>query len=155
MAEGEDGQGGPGGASDSLLRPEHEVRPLRLLRAEQVMSPRLVFIDGGATIAEAVRRMRAEHVSSLITERRGPEDAWGIITRADIIRKVIVPGQDPATVRVHEVMVKPIITVAPGLALKFCLKLMEMAGVRRAAVFDGKKLVGILTHNDIFAALKV
>ncbi|HVY60885.1 MAG TPA: CBS domain-containing protein [Planctomycetota bacterium] len=144
-----------GAASDSLQRPEHEVRPLRLLRAEQVMSPRITFIDGGATIAEAVRRMRAEHVSSLITERRGPEDAWGIITRADVIRKVIAPGLDPASLRVYEVMTKPIITVAPGLALKFCLKLMDMAGVRRAAVFDGKKLVGLLTHNDIFAALKV
>lgn len=149
------GDDAPGGVSESLNRPEHEVRPLRLLRAEQVMSPRLITIDGGASVAEAVLKMRAERVSSLITERRGAEDAWGIVTRADVIRRVIMPGLDPASVRIHEVMTKPIITVAPGLALKFCMKLMDMAGVRRAAVFDGKRLVGVLTHDDIFAALKV
>ena len=157
MAEAGEATGldGPGGVSDSAMRPEHEVRPLRNLRADQVMSPEIVLIDGGATIADAVTRMRARHVSSLITERRGPEDAWGLVTRADVIRKVILPGLDPSTVRCHEIMTKPLITVAPGLQLKFCMKLMDMAGVRRAAVFDGKRLVGILTHNDIFAALKV
>jgi signal-transduction protein with cAMP-binding, CBS, and nucleotidyltransferase domain len=146
---------GDGATPVEAPREEHDIRPLRLLRAEQVMSRRVITIEGAATVAEAVRRMREERVSSLIIERRGPEDAWGIVTRADVIRKIIMPGLDPALVRVYEVMTKPIIAVPRGLALKFCLSLMDMAGVRRAAVFDGHLLLGVLTHNDIFAALRV
>jgi CBS domain-containing protein len=118
------------------------------------MSSRVVATTGAASVAEAVRLMRAERVSTLVIDRRGPEDAWGIVSRADIIRKVVGPGLDPAAVRVHEIMTKPVVTVSPGLAVKFCLRLMDTARVRRAVVFDGHALVGVLSHADVFSALE-
>ena len=127
------------------------MRPMRLVCT---IDP-VAVIDGGSTVAAAVHRMRTEQVSCLIIERRDDQDAWGIVTRADVIHKVVTPGRDPFEVRVYEIMSKPIITVSPGLLLKFCLRLMEQAHVRRAGVFDGHKLVGVLTHNDILAALKL
>lgn len=135
-------------------RPRHDLRDLRHLRAEQVMSRRVVTIAGAASVAEAVRRMREERVSTLVIDRRGPEDAWGIVSRTDIIRKVVSPGKELAALRVHEIMTKPIVTVSPGLALKFCLRLMDTARVRRAVVFDGHALLGVLSHGDVFAALE-
>jgi len=140
---------------DAAPAPVQDLGPLRLCRAEQIMSKRVVTIDGGATVSEAVRRMRQEHAACLIIERRDDQDAWGIVTRADVIHKVVTPGRDPAEVRVYEIMTKPIITVSPGLLLKFCLHLMEQARVRRVGVFDGHRLTGVLTHNDILAALRV
>jgi CBS domain-containing protein len=144
----------PGRARAAAPRPRHDVRALRHLRAEDVMSRRVVTIDGSASVAEAVRRMREERVSTLVIDRRGPEDAWGIVSRTDIIRKVVGPGREPATVAVHEIMTKPVVTVSPGLALKFCLRLMDTARVRRAVVFDGHALLGVLSHGDVFAALE-
>lgn len=130
-------------------------RPVRLKRADELMSKRVITTDGGASVAEAVRLMRQEHVTALIVQRRGAEDAWGIVTRADVIYKVIAAGLDPAATRVHEIMTKPIVTVSPGLSIKFCLRLMQMGGVRRAAVFDGENLIGVLAHGDILRALEV
>jgi CBS domain-containing protein len=141
----------------SFARPRYNQamsdRPVRLKRADEIMSRRVITTEGGATVAEAVRLMRQEKVTALVVERRGPEDAWGIITRADVIYKVVATGLDPATTLVHEVMTKPIVTVSPGLAIKFCLRLMQMGGVRRAAVFDGENLIGVLAHGDIVRAL--
>jgi CBS domain-containing protein len=113
------------------------------------------FIEGSGTVADAVRQMKLKKVSSLIVNRRGIEDAWGIVTRKDIVNKVVDPGRDPSGVKVHEIMSKPLVMVSPGLYLKYCARLMHMAGIRRAPVFDGKEIVGILSNTDIFNALEV
>jgi len=88
-------------------------------------------------------------------ERRSQEDAWGIVTRKDVVNKVVNPGMDPSEVHVFEIMSKPLITVSPGLALKYCARLFDSAGIRRAPVFDGKEIIGILSNTDIFNAIQV
>jgi CBS domain-containing protein len=119
------------------------------------MHKAVVYIDGKKTVADAVRLMREKKVSSLIVNRRGPEDAFGIVTRKDVVNKVVDPGKDPAQVKIFEIMSKPLITVSPGLALKYCARLFNAAGVRRAVVFDGKEIVGMLSNTDIFNAIEV
>jgi len=120
-----------------------------------VMNKNVVFIDGTETMAEAIKVMRAKKVSSLVVNRRNHEDAWGIVTRKDVVGKIVDPGRDPKQVRVHEIMSKPLITVSPGLALKYCARLFRQAGVRRAPVFDGTEIVGIISNTDIFNAIEV
>ena len=88
----------------------------------------VVFIDGKKTVADAVRLMREKRVSSLIVNRRGVEDAYGIVTRKDVVNKVVSPGKDPAEVKVFEIMSKPLITVSPGLQLKYCARLFRRRG---------------------------
>jgi len=131
------------------------LKDVRFARAADVMTKSLVFIDGKATVADAVRRMREKRVSSLLVNRRGPEDAWGMVTRKDVVNKVVDPGKDPAKVKVFEIMSKPLVTVSPGLALKYCARLFHVAGIRRAPVFDGKEIIGLLSNTDIFNAIEV
>jgi len=128
---------------------------VRFAKAQDVMTTNVVYIDGTASVADAVRLMREKGVSSLIVNRRSQEDAWAILTRKDIVNKVVDPGKDPADVCVYEIMTKPLVMVSPGLALKYCARLMHQAGIRRAPVFDGKEIVGILSNTDIFNAIRV
>ena len=127
---------------------------VRFAKAKDVMTKDFVCIDGSATVAEAVRIMREERVTSLIVNRRTPEDAWGIVTQKDVVTKVVDPGKRVHEVHVHEIMSKPLVTVAPGLALKYCARLLRMTGIRRAPVFDGKAIVGTLSNTDIFNAIQ-
>lgn len=126
---------------------------VRTKKAADLMHHGVESIDGSATVAEALKKMRDRKVSSLIVNRRDPNDAWGIITKKDIVTKVIDPGptrRNLSSTKVHEVMSKPLITVSPGLAIKYCVRVMARAGVTRAPVFDGKEIVGILSFTDIF-----
>ena len=128
------------------------VRNVRTRRADELMHRGVETIDGSATVTEALKKMRDLKVSSLIVNRRDPSDAWGIITKKDVVGKVIDPGpvrRNLSTTRVHEVMSKPLVTVSPGLAIKYCVRSMTRAGVTRAAVFDGKEIVGILSFTDV------
>ena len=132
-----------------------ELADVRFAKAQDVMTKDVVYVDGSATVAEAVRLMRQRGVSSLVVNRRSQDDAWGIMTRKDVVNKVADPGRDPADVCVYEVMTKPLVMVSPGLALKYCARLMNHSGIRRAPVFDGKEIVGLLSNTDIFNAINV
>ncbi len=133
-------------------KPLHDVR---FATAADVMTRGIVSIEGTATAADAVRLMKEKRVSSLFVDRRSQQDAWGIVTRKDVVNKVVDPGKDPAEVKVFEIMSKPLITVSPGLALKYCARLFNAAGIRRAPVFDGTNIIGILSNTDIFNAIQV
>jgi CBS domain-containing protein len=71
------------------------------------------------------------------------------------VNKIIDPGKNPKEVKVFEIMTKPLVMVSPGLALKYCARLFHHAGIRRAPVFDGKDIIGILSNTDIFNAVEL
>ena len=128
---------------------------VRNAKAQDVMSKNVVFVDGSKTVAVAIKMMRKEGVSSLVVKHRNQADAYGIVTRKDVVNKIVDPGRDPAKVKVYEIMTKPLVTVSPGLALKYCARLMHHTGIRRAPVFDGKNIIGMLSNTDIFNAIQL
>lgn len=126
---------------------------VRFAKARDVMRKEFSCIDGSATVAEAVKQMRETKAACLIVNRRTPDDAWAIVTQKDIVTKVVDPGKHVTEVHVYEIMTKPLVTVAPGLALKYCARLFRMLRIRRAPVFDGKQIIGMLSFSDIFDAI--
>ncbi len=117
--------------------------------ARDIMSGPVVMIDGMATVAEAIEMMESEGVRALIVDRRGPEDAYGIVTQRDIAYMVIAVETDPADVLVHEIQSKPLVVVNPDLDVKYVARLMSNFGLSRAPViFDGK-VQGIVSVSDI------
>jgi CBS domain-containing protein len=127
----------------------------RFTKAGDVMTRYVFYIDGDKSIADAIRIMREERLSSLVVNGRTPDDPWGIITRKDVVNKIVAPDKDPNKVKISEVMSKPLITISPDLALMDCAKLLRDKGIRRVAVYDGKEIVGLLSNTDIFNVIKV
>jgi len=138
-------------------------KDIRLIKAEEAMTRDVKFIDADATVADAIKKMQEDGVSSLIVERTKAhditqllaKDSYGIVTRKDIVTKILTEGMYAASAKVSEIMTKPLITASPGLSLTDCAKLMRMTGVRRLPIFDGKRIVGILSNTDILNAIKL
>lgn len=129
---------------------------VREMRVREIMRRGCVMIKSDATVSEAIRRMQVAKVSSLIVEPRGKGDAYGIVTRKDIVGRAVEPGPKRFNFsdrRVFELMTKPIVTVSPGIKCKYAVRLMMREGVRRLPVFDGKEMVGILSDTDVFRAV--
>jgi len=124
-----------------------------VVKAGDVMSKDVVYIDGNATVREAVKTMLEKKVSALIVNARNVDDAFGIVTRKDVVNKIVAQGKDPKAVKVHEIMTKPLITVSPGLSVKYCARLFAKTGIRRAPVFDGKKIVGMINNTSLVRTL--
>lgn len=117
--------------------------------AREVMSAGVVMVDGLAPVSEAVKLMKEKGVRALIVDRRGPDDAYGIVTQRDIAYKVMAAGLDPDEVKVHEIHSKPLVVVNPDLDVKYVARLMANMGLSRAPVIFDKKVQGIVSVSDL------
>jgi CBS domain-containing protein len=109
-------------------------------------------IAPNATVADAMKRMMELHITSLIVDKRGEDDSYGIITRKDVINKVIAERLDPKKVKVSRIMSKPILTIHPDDDDASVAKLMAKTNIRRFPVHDGRDLIGLISNSDIFRA---
>jgi CBS domain-containing protein len=101
----------------------------------------------------ATKMMRDFNVSSLVVEPENDGDAFGVITRKDIVEVMVMDPSGMISFAVDDVMTKPAFTVSTGLSISNCHQMMRMVGVRRLPVVDGTQLVGIISNADIFAKL--
>lgn len=74
---------------------------------------------------------------------------WGIVTRKDIMNKVLAPGKDPKAVRCNEIMSKPLITIDRGAEIKEAIDMMKEKDIRRLGVTENGKVVGLVSNRDI------
>jgi CBS domain-containing protein len=118
--------------------------------AADVMSRTLILISSSASVSDASIQMEQNQLHSVLVERADDLDAYGIITSTDVIHKVLAKGKDPARVAVRDVMSKPIITIPPECSLADIATLMACNHINHLPVFDGKRLVGMVSSTDIF-----
>ena len=128
----------------------------RVVRATDVMNKAVTSIDGMATAKDAAEKMRIHRVNELLVEKRNSDDAWGIIVVQDLIQGVILEGRSSEDVNVYEIMSKPVITVPADMDVRYVARLLYRAGIRRAPVEEGGKLVGMISlaslvlENELF-----
>jgi len=120
-----------------------------VVRARDIMTEKLIFIDGMATIKEAVEIMRKENVTALLVEKRTPEDAWSIISVKDIVKGALVVWRQFEDVNVYEVMTKPVLAVPADMDVRYVARLLNTMGVNRAPVEQNGELLGMITLADI------
>jgi len=127
-----------------------------IIRARDVMRTKLATIDGMATVREAANKMREEHLSHLLVERRNADDTWAIISIRDLVEGVLIPDRPADDVNIFEVMTKPVITVPPDMDIRYVARLLHNTGLSRVPVEENNELIGMISlsslilHESIF-----
>src|SRR2546423_6736975 len=104
-------------------------------------------IGASASVVEAARLMREQHIGSLpVTE---DERLVGMITDRDITTRVVAEGAVPETMSVGDVYSRDPISVEPNNDLEEALQLMAHHQVRRLPVVENGRLVGMVAQADI------
>ena len=104
-----------------------------------------------ASLAEAVALLEAHHASCVIVAR---DDApIGILTERDLVH-LARQNLDLAATLLVNVMCAPVRSIAADYPLQDAIQQMEQAGIRRLAVLDGARLVGLVTRHDIVKTLQ-
>ncbi len=128
----------------------------KIVRARDVMSTRIISIDGMATAKEAAQKMKEENVQSLLVTKRHENDAWGLVVVQDLITGVLIPAKKAEDVNVYEIMTKPILSVPADMDVRYVARLLYRTNMRRAPVEENGQLVGMITlsalvlENDLF-----
>jgi CBS domain-containing protein len=115
------------------------------VRDEMTEDPRSIVAS--ASVVEAARLMREEHIGSLpVTD---DDRLVGMVTDRDITTRVVAESADPKLTSVAEVYSRDLISVEPDNDLEEALRLMARYQVRRLPVVENGKLVGIVAQADI------
>lgn len=131
-----------------------DQRDQSALRVSDVMRTELHTIDGLATAAEAMAKMKRLQISSLVVNRRHDDDELGIVTVGDMAREVITPDRAPERVNVYEIMSKPALTVRAGMLARYAVRLLVQFRVSRALVIDNQGApLGLITLRDLVLGL--
>ena len=123
---------------------------------KDLCTPDIASCTPGTTVLSAARTMRRLHVGDLVVvdEASGADAPLGMITDRDIVIEVLGRELDPATVRVEEVMRKPVVLVHGSEDAGQALERMRAHGVRRVPVIgDDRRLIGIVSLDDLLRQL--
>jgi len=120
-----------------------------LVRVRDVMKTEFDMVDGLATVADALRNMKHIDTKALIVRRRNEDDEYGIVELEDIATDVLAKNRAAERVNVYEIMNKPLIGVDPAMDIRYCARLFERYRLNRAAVVDGREVIGIVSYADI------
>ena len=100
-----------------------------------------------ATVLDALKMMAKHNIGALLVMTEQNLD--GIVSERDCIRKVELTGRDAKTTKVRDIMTGDVITVDCSQPLEECMSLMIDKNIRHLPVYDGSKLVGLLSMRDV------
>ena len=120
-----------------------------LIRVKDVMKTDFGTIDGVATVADALKKMKTLKTAVLIVNKRNENDEYGMLTSGDIARHVLAKDRAPDRVNVYEIMTKPVISVHPDMDIRYCSRLFANYNLVRAPVLENKKVVGMVSPNSL------
>ena len=117
-------------------------------KAKDIASGKLFYIDGLASVRDAVKLMKEHDVQALIIQKRGDADGNGIVTVNDIIKGVIIPKKTLDEVSVYEIMTKPVFSIPAHLNVKYVPRLMYNYDIKIAPVEENGEYVGIIDYSQ-------
>ncbi len=100
------------------------------------------------TAQEAAPRMLDRKVGTLVVVNEAREPI-GIITDRDLSVRVVAQGRDAAETSVEEVMTAGPRCVVGETSIEEALRIMRSGEYRRLPVVSGRKLIGLVSLDDI------
>lgn len=117
------------------------------MKIADFMTSPCISIDAQATAEEGALLFSENKISSLLVKEN--EDFVGIITKTDIIERVIAKGLNPKTTKIDSVMSKPILTMDHYLPRSEANEFMLRKKIKHLIVTEHGKVTGILTLKDM------
>jgi predicted transcriptional regulator len=126
------------------------MKPTKLTLRDVVKTFELPTIDRSESAQKAILRMVDGNCSALLVPRQNKNDAYGIVTKKDILAKVVAQGRDVSKVKVEDIMSRPLVILTNlSLDIRWVAKAMANSGVSTIAVFDGGDFYGYATESCI------
>nr|WP_293244883.1 CBS domain-containing protein [Panacagrimonas sp.] len=117
------------------------------------MTRSLVTVTDDETVENAMHAMTDNGISSVVVEADA-DGEWGIVTRRDIISRILNARKSTSTTKVKEIATRPIVSVPVETNIREAAKLLSEKNFSRLTVQQGGRIIGIVTETDIFNAVE-
>jgi CBS domain-containing protein len=115
-----------------------------------IMAKNIKTVKPDDSVHAAVLKMNKFDIGSVIVISSGRP--VGIITETNIMRRVVEPRMDPATVWAKDIMTSPLVSIEENATVAEAAKIMADRKINRLPVINGSKLVGLISSTDIVKA---
>jgi len=104
-------------------------------------------VEPETSVAEAVQIMKRHTIGSVLVGQ--VDEAVGIVSEADVVRKVIANGQKLASVKVDQIMSTPLVSVDIKTSVYDIYRTMADNRVRHLIITDRGRQVGFVSVKDL------
>jgi CBS domain-containing protein len=117
-------------------------------RLKDILHNRPLFAaEADETVAEAATRMVALNVGAILVLDQGA--LRGIFSERDLMKRVVVPGLDPETTRLAQVMSVDLIKGDEETTVEEAMDMMRRCGCRHLPVMRSETVVGFISMRDL------
>ncbi len=116
-----------------------------------VMSSPVVSVDSETNVKDSALLMTEKEIGSLIVMEGGR--AIGIVTKRDMMQKVVSLCLDPCETKIRDIMSSPLITANKEMGILASMRKMRENMITQLVVMDGEKLEGIISERDVIKAV--
>ncbi len=118
---------------------------------KELMTKKVYSITPEASVRKAAEEMAKRKVSALVVVKGArTKKPIGIITKSDIIEKIVSKNKTPSKIKVEKVMSEPVITINQNQTILDAARKLRRNNIKRLPVIDNEgNLVGIISVTDI------
>jgi CBS domain-containing protein len=117
-----------------------------------VLKPDVIILESSATVGEAIKLMTDKNSRSVLVSNRG--EIIGVVSKTDILFRVISQNRSPDKVKLREIMTCPVLAVRPNSTVSEALSVMDKHKVRQVFVHAYAAVLGMVTRDDIYQLIE-
>ncbi len=125
-----------------------DITSLLSLPIENFINMNVAIMEGDKYIDQALDKMKEKGVRSVLVSHQG--EVVGIVSKTDILFKVMSQGRNPGKVRLREIMTSPVLAVGPHSTVQETLAMMDRHVIRQLIVTSQSAVLGMVYRDDIF-----
>jgi CBS domain-containing protein len=126
--------------------PSQAHRPVPTVVAH-MMTPGVVQVPGDVSVSEAALLLERERAPCLLVKET--DTVFGLMTPADIVKKVVAQGLEPHDIEVRAIMTRPVPFIEYDEALEEASTMMVATGASLLIVTKQNQPVGVLSAQDL------
>jgi len=115
---------------------------------EHYIDTNVVILESDKFTDEALNLMKEKGIRSILVSHLG--EVMGIVSKTDILFKVMSQGRNPGKVRIREIMTSPVLAVGPHNTVQETLSIMDKHVIRQVIVSSHSAVLGMVSRDDIF-----
>src|SRR5215203_2078038 len=115
----------------------------------------VIILDKNKTAADAVSVMKEKSVRCILVADTENNNIVGLVSKTDILYRIVSLHKNPAKVILKDIMSSPIISIPLEMSISDTLSVMEKHDIRQAVVSSGStNIYGIIDREDIITKME-
>src|ERR671932_721781 len=117
-----------------------------------VLNTDIIIVESDKSAEEASKLMKDRNARCVLASHKG--EVVGIVSKTDILFKVLSQDRNHGKVRLREIMTSPVLAVEPSTTVKEALSIMDKRHVRQVMVHAYSAVLGMVTREAIYQKLE-